>query len=400
MPTFNLRRFSDADFLKKIDQNRLHALLEPYTEYFQKRGVKIPSGKGTALDYEELAGVFLAPDDGLPPALVDALYLIDEMGTEEGMQELMEAIEKTSAKDRISLDAAPDPTPADVATQVWLKDRNLLERKHAEQFVGERKSFEDFLSKEIPKRDFELPNPKKIGALEKDLGQWFLKHKKGDQVRVFAYPKPDGVWFLVRHGEAFRREGAQKEGRSESIFYRPEKHDVVVYNPVIGELRINAATKGEKDLYRQKFGKHFFSGEDHFPATNQKYTLDPLRTDGEASLVCVDVEGIEWIRLVEIVYFWGGAQNEIEIRKAGDIFASLKERERKIQNAKIIGARFKIKFADCKAPRSCSIRPPNATKFTRDGDAQLLETWLTKRGFIQAARPESHEKDRTTLARA
>jgi len=111
------------------------------------------------------------------------------------------------------------------------------------------------------------------------------------------------------------------------VFYRPEKHDVLVYEPSIGELRINAASKWEKDLYRRKFGLHLFGGEDFFSGTGE-YTLEPLRTDGPAALVCTDVDGMEWIKLKEIHFFWGGSENEIEIRKASDVFAAFEARGR------------------------------------------------------------------------
>jgi len=45
------------------------------------------------------------------------------------------------------------------------------------------------------------------------------------------------VWFLVRHGEPFTRESIVKDGESSSVYYRPEKYDVLVYNPETGEIR-------------------------------------------------------------------------------------------------------------------------------------------------------------------
>lgn len=397
MARFNLRCFSNPDSLKTIQEEHLFALLSPHAAYFEKRGVKLSGSQGgNSLDYEKLAAVFLSPDDETP--LVDALYLIDEMSTQEGMDALLEAIEKTPSKERISLDGSSDHTPADVAVQVWLKAPNLLERKHAEQFVGERKSFEYYLSREMPRGEFSLPDRNKTEALEKDLGQWFSSKKKGDQARVFIYPKPDGIWFLVRHGEAFRREGAIKGGISTSVFFRPEIHDVLVYNPAIGELKINASSKKEKELYRCAFGQHFFSGESHFPGGTEKYTLEPLRTNGADSLVCTDIDGIDSIQLTEITYYWGGAENEVEIRRAGDLFAALKARNGKILNARLVGAKFRVKFSDCKTPRSISIRPPNVAKFTRDDDGRLVEEWLAKRGFTAMKRQGIHAKDRAAVA--
>jgi hypothetical protein len=257
-----------------------------------------------------------------------------------------------------------------------------LEKKHGEQFVGERSSFVYFQSANEPCGRFTPPTNEQIEQLQLDLGQWFLQRKKGDQVRVFVYPKPDEVWFLVRHGDGFRREGAQRNGRSTSIFFRPEKHDVLVFTPAIGELRVNATTLGERDLYRRLFGLHLFGNPDHFPCSHKKYTLEPLRRDGAGSLICTDVDGIDSIVLAEIAYYWGGAQGEVEIRKAnGDLFAALSERNGKIQQSKIIGAKFRVKFSDSRTPRSVSLRPPNVARFTRDDDGRRIDEWLAKRGF-------------------
>jgi len=62
------------------------------------------------------------------------------------MDDLREEIAATPASDRIDLDLGPAPTPADVAVQVRLKAPDLLERKHVEQFLRAKRSFEYWLS--------------------------------------------------------------------------------------------------------------------------------------------------------------------------------------------------------------------------------------------------------------
>ncbi len=416
MATFHLRRFANVDALKTIQEPHLRRLLAPYQAYFTARGVTLdgaPTGgttrasaapRGTTqeqdgLDYEGLIAVLLVPDDTTPPQLIDALYLIHEMATLDGMENLLEAIRRLSSDEQIVLDTASELTPADVAVQVWLKAPQLLERKHAEQFVVERRSFDYYLSRETPDGKVALPERSVFERIERDLAAWFFSKRKGDHVRVLMYPKGDEVWFLVRHGEAFRREGAQKGRTSSSVFYRPEKHDVLVYNAAIGEFRINASSKGEKELYLQKFGLHVFGDPDHFPRSNKKYSLEPLKADGPASLVCTDVDGIDEIRLTEITYFWGGVHSELEIRKAGDLFAALQARGGRIQNARIVSATFQVKFRDSKSPRSVTIRQPNVAKFTRDDDGRLIETWLLKRGF-SSTRRDAHEEAEAAVARA
>ncbi|GIW55527.1 MAG: hypothetical protein KatS3mg082_1931 [Nitrospiraceae bacterium] len=216
--------------------------------------------------------------------------------------------------------------------------------------------------------------------------------------RVFIYPKDDEVWFLVQHGEPFKREDSLQEGDISSVCYRPLKHDVVVYDRRLGELRVNARLVGEKRLYCQQFGKHLFGDETCFPSTS-KYTLEPLREYGADALACGDVPGIEWITLTEVHLFWGGAQREIEIRKALDVFAALSERQRELpEHPRIIKAVFKVKFADSKTPRSVTIRPSNIATYTRDSDAALVEQWLELRGFIVHEETTQHEAVTEILA--
>ena len=167
------------------------------------------------------------------------------------------------------------------------------------------------------------------------------------------------------------------------MFYRPEKHDVLVYESAVGELRMNACNKGEKETYRVEFGRHVFGNEDFFPGTG-KYTLEPLRRDGAASVVCTDVDGMDWVRLKEVQFLWGGAEREIEIRKAKDLFAALEGRGQSMPaRAPILRASFHVKFTDAKSPRIVTIRPSNIAQYTRDSDADVVEDWLQKRGFIE-----------------
>ncbi|MCC6311606.1 MAG: hypothetical protein IT345_11935 [Trueperaceae bacterium] len=381
MATFNLRRFSRPEALKAIKPEHLLELLSPYRDFLSARGVALPSnGAMSDLDYEGIVGVFMTPDTDTPRELANALYFIHEMATPEGMDDLIDE----SGTNGISLDGNPDPTAADVAVQVWLQDSDLLERKHAEQYLTRPRSFEYFQTEASPAPKLKTPSKKTLAALEKSLDDWFVTKKRGRGTRVFVFPKNDSVWFLVRHGQPYERKGVIEDGESSSLFFRGEAHDVLVYEQSLGELRMNACSKGEKETYRTKFGLHLFGDEDFFPGTG-KYTLEPLRTAGAKSLACTDVDGIEWIKLKQIEFFWGGSEKEIEVRKANDVFAALEARERKLPaKARIIRASFLMKFKDAKTPRTVTVRPSNITQYTRDDDSGIAEEWLRKRGFILA----------------
>lgn len=378
MGTLNLQRFTRAETLRAISQNLLMKFLRPYNDFFLSRGVSLECHKDTGeLDYRGLIKVFMNPDSDTPHGLAEALYFINEMATADGMDQLLDEAESCG----IIIDYHPDSTPEDVAIQIWLADREIVEKKHAEQFLHRPKSFEYFQS-EGGARSIGKVSRNKLEALEGDLDDYFEKKKRGRNSKVFFYPKGDEVWFLVRHGEPFKREGGIKDGQSTSVFYRPETFDVVIYNGTIGEIRMNAGSVGIRKLYRRNFGKHFFGDENHFPGT-AKYTLEPLRSDREAALVCSDVEGLEWVVLKELHFYWGGQFREVEIRKADDLTAAFSSNDRKIsENARLIKAKFQVKFANARNPRMLTLRPNNIANFTRDGDSVIGEIWLAKRGFV------------------
>lgn len=397
MATFRLRHFSDPHTLRSIEPERLLALLDPHRGFFDGRDYELPAAGGAAdLDYPQLVDIFSTPDAGTPKDLLDALFLIDEMSTAEGMDSLLTAAE--SAGLDLELAVTDDHSPADVAVQVWLADRDILERKHAEQFLYRPKSFEYFQTNHSVPPTFATPTAAVRQQLERDLDDWFEQKRRGRGTRVFIYSSPEEVRFLIRHGEPFKREESLNGSGVASVCYRPLKYDVLVYDRQLGELRINAQLVGEKKLYCEKLGQHLFGDSGCFPGT-RKYTLEPLREMGADALSCGDVEGIESITLTEVDFYWGGGHGEIEIRKAGDLFAALAAREGHLPTGpRILKAVFKVKFEDSKTPRTVKIRPGNVAEYTRDSDAALIEQWLTLRGFILQAEANEHAAAAEALA--
>ncbi|NOT00445.1 MAG: hypothetical protein HOP29_07435 [Phycisphaerales bacterium] len=389
MSAFNLRRFSNPECLRAIHPRHLVTFLRPFENFLTNRGLSLPAEPSAeSIDYDTLIGILMDPGTDTPREMVDALYYVHEMSTDEGMDALIDAAAAAS----LELAVHPDQSPADLALQVWALSPDLVQEKHAEQFVSSRRSFDYYQSKALRRPKFESPSRDVLDSLECDLNDWFEKKHRGCDPRVFPFPKDDGVWFLIRHGSPYRREGVLRNGKPEGVHFRPLKFDVLIYDPRIGEIRINAGSVGEKSLYREQFGKHLFGDPDYFPDVN-KYDLEPLRRDGKTSLVCVDVPGMEWVRLKEIHFFRGGAYGEIEIRKASDVFAAYMQRGHELpKQPRILLAVFEVKFEDDRRPRSVTIKPRNVAKYTRDADGAMIEEWLTKRGFIRS--PE-HAADAT-----
>jgi len=379
MTVLNLHRFSKPETLCSIDKKHLISFLEPYREYLSERGVKLPSvDDEDDPDYSALSNVLLNPDSNVPSEMSEALYYINEMSTPEGFDLIQETIENTDT----DLNIADDVTCGDMALQVWLKDHELIKRLHAQQFLHIPRLFEYFkhTGKTLPV--FNIPSDETVKLLEEDLNEWFVKKRRGRTSKVFVYERQNFVWFLIRHGEPLMRKAVIRNGESSSLSYRPEKYDVIIYNPDNGGIRISARSKGERELYRVKFGLHFFGNRDFFDGKTE-FTLEPLRDSVKNSILCDDLEGMDWVCLKEIRIFRGGIHKEMEIHKSEDIFASMKENGYTIpDNGKLCKASFLIKFSDSRTPRTVTLSSGNRAQFRRDGDTEIIEKWMIRRGFI------------------
>lgn len=377
MASLNLRKFCDPDFLNSVEPAHLQSFLAPWTEYLEKRGL------GGALPgqifNETFASILLAPTSELPTDMIDALYYVHETASTEDMDAFLEK----NASIGLGLDRNIFSTPADVAVQVWIKAPDVVRERHAENIAFRQKTFAYYGGLHDNDKPFPVVSEPLRIQIEAALDDWFEAHRRGRGSRIFFFPQGRKVWILVRHGLPVRREAShQEDGQSSIAVYRPQQHDVLVYDRKSDELAVHAGTQGEKNLYCTCIGKYLFGDEAYFPAAD-KFSLDPLRQQGGQSLLCEDVVGLESIRLTEYRRYWGGPCKEVEIRRASDIFAALTARAQDLaRGGALTSGSFKIKFADSPKERSVTIRPPGFAKYERDADSGLIEQWLARRGFI------------------
>ncbi|MBF0309303.1 MAG: hypothetical protein HQL56_07230 [Magnetococcales bacterium] len=389
MATFNPRRFAQPDTLKAIEPGRLAMFLTPHREFLESCGMIFPTNGG-GVDCERLASILMSLGEDAPRDLLESLYIIHEMANQDGMDRLLEAARTNG----LSLDFAPDSTPADIAIQVFLKNRELIERQHAKVFINRARSFLYFQGHPEWKGLFSLPDEATLRGLETDLDDWFDEKKRGRGCRVFLFDHGRRVNLVVRHGMPFRREGSVLgDGESAAVYFRPESHDVLVYDRDRDELCVKAGSKAEREMYLAMIGKHLFGNEGHFPG-EEKYSLEPLRSDLSGSLVCSDLEGVDWIKLLEVGIHWGGEHGEVEIRRAKDLSAAFQKRGYALlRTARLFQAKFHVKFTASKSPRTVTIKPANQAMYTRDDDSLLLEEWMKRRGFIRTAAMTNEEDD-------
>lgn len=378
MPSYSLRRFANPKVLQSVSPRVLLEFQKPHADYIASKGFDLPQCDAAIsdFDYLMLTSILMKPDEHMPDSLIDALFFVHEMGTDRTMNKLLELANKTG------LDIAPESTPMDVAMRIWSHDSLALEKAHSEQHIYRSRTFEHYQA-DTP-APFVEPDDTRIKEMEAALDAWFEHHKRGANTRVFVYPGEDEVWFLIRHGDAYKRESAVDGYKSKGIFYRPEAFDVACYVPSLGELRVHTKNKGEQDLYRREIGKLITGDYSFFPGLD-KYDLSPIARDGEKCLVTRDIDGIDWIMLTEIrVEKHKTHYKMLTTYTAPNVFLSLRDEGIELRpNETITRAKFKVKFAGEDKPRTVTVTPPNKLNLCRDTDAIIAEIWLRKRGFIR-----------------
>lgn len=396
MATYSLNKFAQPDILKKVKDEHLLQFLSPYSSYLEERGFK-PKVNGSAqIDYDLLCRILMQPTEGIPPDMVDALFFVHEVADDEMYDELLE-MAKTG-----NVTVPADASPADLAVMLWLKDPELIKKPHAEALMMKPKRFLSFQSS---KGKGKKPNISSgnISKLEGLMDVWFEQHKRGKGCKVLPFDMEDKegkLYFLVRHGMPFKREGKIEDGETGSVFYRPEFHDVVVYDIEANELQVFNKSDGKKEraMYLSAFGQVFFNDAEYFPG-DDKYTLQPLLDDGVNSLACVDIDGLAEVRLTGVQLLFRGTFSDRTIFRSKDIFKSLESRKRDFPDyGNLVEASFQVKFDSSSKPRTVTIKTPNIAKFDRKEDAHVIETWMKARGFIKPQEMATDEDEDSDAA--
>jgi hypothetical protein len=389
-----LKSFAQPDLLKRIQPQNLIRLLEPHRLFFDMKGFSLPAGDDGEIEYLALAGVLAQPDEDMPSDLVEALHVIGNFSGDEHFNDLLDLAH------RETLDVDADATALDLATRIYLRDPQVLERKVREQLFEKRKTFESYRAAN-PESVVDVGDlPSDLLPLEAALDKYFQSKKQGVGCPIIRKDSAGEIRFLVQHGQTCKREPSRKGTQSTCTFFRPEKIDVVILDIAHNEMRVNAANIHDCRQYRTLFGVHLFGDENRFVFT-EKYTLEPLRSDSVAALNCRDVEGIESVHLREIEYSWDGAFDHVETHRAEDLFKALALLGRNIEkNGRISRAVFKIKLDGEKKARTVTIKAGNKSGYNRGEEATMIEDWLRARRFVLTQETAQDAQVDQTLAGA
>lgn len=377
MASFDPKVFTRPDGLKRITNANLIAFLEPHRTYLSGRQFLFPNDPALDFPHEDLAKLLMQYDEKIPDDLVNGLFYIDEIASNETLDDMMDRAQDAG----ITLTVDGKSTPADVATQIWNAEPDLLIERAVRSLAFQKSSFMYFLGKTAKTRTLPATPDPQLKKLETLMDPWFESKQRGKGTRVFAFPRTDKVWLLIRHGMPMIREGKHEDDGSAGVaFYRPQRHDVVIYDADQDVLAVNADTKGARTLYRETIGLELFGDKDYF-GEGEIFTLAPIRDYGADCLVCSDIDGIAQVRLREVVRVLPGRIPITEITRASDLFAALGDQaDAKFKYGTIIAAKFGVLFRGARQERVVNLSKGSA-RYDRDTDAPAVEAWLEARGF-------------------
>lgn len=371
MKIYNLRRFSKPEFLRQVAPELLLAFLHRFPE------LDIDLNPDGTIDYNML-GQRLALPQGADTEIFDALALLDEMSTDRNFDLLHDVVGDKPYSAKLGDNASA----ADLTLLLWLNEPRKLEQLQA-KFSGKApRSFVYFYGESIEKKEMSPPSHHLRRKLARLLNRIFKKKRRGNTVRIVVFEEPNEYCFLLRKGEPMTRDSLiTPEGKTDCVYYRPERFDIAVLRPKISEIRLAIYRKAPwlVEAYRTLFGYVFYGDREYFSGKDV-FTLEPLLADGDYALVCDDITGLE--KIVPVQCKFQTAKGEI-VAIHGDLAVQV-VRGLKLSilaDGRIVSAKFRVKFTDSRAERMVTVKAGNLAEFKYDDDGRLIEQWLAKRGF-------------------
>ncbi len=320
---------------------------------------------------------------GLPEELVEALHLVDDLADEAGHDALL-----TESNGQAIDGGLGHLDPRALALKAWLDHRDVFLRAHRRRFNGIASRFREFTGRE-PAR-ITMPDQEKVARLQGIFGEGFARRRRSSHCRIHVYSEGECVCFLVSHGRPVRSDEALEEPaslgegplllRESWVAYRPQKHDLVVYDNRVARLKVNASDAATIRLYCEGFGEVLFGDRGWFvPGT--VVSLGPLVELGRDALR--PVPGIRSVELAAVMVRLDDDLHTTLSVGARDVFAVLQRYSPvELTDGRLTWAKLKIRYACGGRARKVEIRPPNQVEYDRRKHDLVTREFLEERGFL------------------
>jgi hypothetical protein len=397
MPDPRPIRFTRPELLRSLAPELLRELLEGFPAFVAAAGLDLDalgSNEKRFAACRPLIDELLKNGPTTPTPLVEALFTVSVLAEPEPTEELWHTLTQAG------IPIPPDACLADLALTLWLRAPDKARHLYIHRVQLRTRAFETHAAGTFRKTAAMQPvSEALLNQLRQGIELFFIKHHRPAGCLIFHYERGQAHWFIIRHGDRFRRVPTlTSDGRGETAGYYPEVFDVVVVDPVSEQIHIHADGVRTTRMYGAHFGFALYGRENHFEDC-VRFNLDPLRELGRGALVCADVPGISWVRLIELNVEHGDKNVVKSSYKSGDVFASLEADEIKLTcRHRLLRAVFSVGFKNAAQPRKVTIKPDNQSNYDHDEDSAVFTSWLDKRGFLLPFLPPKNFQDVAHLA--
>ena len=389
-------RFTRPELLRSLAPDLLCELLEGFPVFLTALGLDLGTlgaNENRFAACQPLIAELLKNGPTTPTPLVEALVIISVLSEPEPTEELWHTLTQAG------IAIPPDASLADLALTLWLRAPDIARQSYILRVQQCTRSFETHAACTFRKTTPMRPvSEAALAELRQAIEVFFLKHNRPAGCQVFAYQRGNEHWFMIRRADSFKRIATvAADGRSDTAGFYAEAFDVVVLDPVNEHLHIHADGVRATSMYGALFGFVLYGRETHFEDCT-RFTLDPLRDLGRASLVCTDVPGIEKVHLAEL-HLQSGSSEVVKIRsKVGDVFGFLDSYKIELKHLGLMRAVFHFYLHGDPEPHQVTIKPRNQTSYEHDEYSRVVREWMTQREFVKTVLPLKEVQDVAHLA--
>jgi hypothetical protein len=316
-------------------------------------------------------------------ALIDALEVVNELGTDAGRDLLLSA-----ADDRQAQLGAVDHEPAgELAARIWLQSRTSTPL--AEVLMRARLGAYE-ASQVRPYREFVGESALAVRALDR----WCRENGKSEAIEVYV-TESSGEWRCeVLRGEAAKRVLEIKNSHPEILNYRPGVADHLRYDVETGRLGIATRSPRLLRMYREVLGS-ILSGSQAFFSNENICTLKPLQQHRRSLFDRQRVPGILGVDVVELR--WRRGDRDKVWVTGPDCFRILDDLHARLIEGELVQARLLVCFAGVGRRGQVTITVPGRIEINAGAREHLVERLLDEAGIRGAFGPNDERLDLWSL---
>lgn len=375
-------KFAKPSVLSTIEPTLLIRLLKPYAKWLADSGIKLRNARDLDSGMLDRLSLALIAGENLPSGLPELMALIDDMSA-PALYDRLQACAK-----KAKLEVGEKDAGADLAVRLYLKAPKLLEEIRVEVASLRPKKISRYLAmaEKIPTPPAPRALKNRCAAIAASLKKDFLNRKRGGGTRVYPFAEQHGFRLMIRRGDTLRSHAViDEDEETRRLILRPELYDVVRYDMRHGDLLVNARAQADIRAYCRFIGRHVFGNDFMFDGIEPppRYTLEPIRSEGQAILTRGEFDVIEEVRLDTLDLEHPAFDNGGIRIGPHDVFALLPLVGGRIDPSAVLRrAKFVLKIAGEKRMRPVTITPPITADYEHDGVGDVIDLFLERRGIL------------------